>query len=101
VNFAVATPGSFDANATSAIPGAFGLLSLGLNGSISFNLTDSILTEGLYLYIGEVGDNGEAIASLSSVSDTIASEAVPEPGTMALLGAGLFAVAMARRGASR
>jgi hypothetical protein len=100
VDFDVATLGSFDANSTIVIPGAFGFVSLGTGGQIIFNLTDPVLTEGLYLYVGEVGDNGEVAGSLSTVSDTLASE-VPEPDTMALLAGGVIAISMVVRRAKR
>jgi hypothetical protein len=88
VDEAVATLGFFDANATTAIPGAFGFVSLGDGGRISFNLKQGFDPAGLYLYIGEVGDNGEVASGVSSVSDSPAS-AVPEPGTMAFVSVAL------------
>lgn len=81
----VATLGLFDGNATTAIPGADGFLSLGDAGLIDFNLVAPASTSGLFLYIGEVGDNGEVAASNITVRDTH----VPEPGTLALALLGL------------
>lgn len=78
---AVATLGSFDANNTTAIPGAFGFISMGDNGSITFNLTSAISTTGLFLYIGEVGDNGEVAAGQVIVREN----RVPEPGSIGLV----------------
>jgi len=69
VNNAVATLGSFDGNSTTAIPGAHGFISMGDGGILGFDLTSVIATAGLYLYIGEVGDNGEVAAGRISVSD--------------------------------
>lgn len=81
VDNAVATLGLFDGNATTAIPGAFGFISLGDNGQLSFNLTSGVSTTGLYLYIGEVGDNGE----IASGNITVSGERVPDPGSSLLL----------------
>jgi hypothetical protein len=89
VDNAVATLGAFDGNSTTAIPGAFGFLSMGDNGVLSFNLTSATSTSGLYLYIGEVGDNGEVAAGRTTVSTTRVPE---EPFVLSflvsLLGAG-------------
>ena len=94
VNNAVATLDSFDGNSTTAIPGAFGFVSLGVGGSLSINLTSPIATGGtLYLYIGEVGNNGEVAAS----SITVSSEPVgttPLPATLPLFATGLGALGL-------
>jgi hypothetical protein len=90
VDNAVATLGSFDANSTTAIPGAAGFLSMGDNGVLSFNLTSAVGSSPLYLYIGEVGDNGEVAAS----SITVSSSRVPEPASLLLLCTGLMGIMM-------
>jgi PEP-CTERM motif len=96
VNNAVATLGSFDANSTTG-PTAFGFVSMGDNGILTFNLTSPISTSGLFLYIGEVGDNGEVAAGAISVSDQPVTR-VPEPALLVLVGAGLVTLmAWARR----
>jgi len=93
VDNAVATLGLFDANSTTAIPGADGFISMGDGGILSFNLTAPVSTSGLFLYIGEVGDNGEVAASSIEVRET----GVPEPGSLALAALALLAAAAARR----
>jgi hypothetical protein len=97
VDNAVATLGAFDANSTTG-PGAGGFLSMGDGGQISFNLTGGGLsTAGLYLYIGEVGNNGEVAAgSITISSNPVDPSVIPLPGSLPLmlgalaLGAGLL-----------
>jgi len=81
VDDTVATLGAFDGESSTVTP--FGFLSLGDNGIIDFNLTSAASTLGLFLYIGEVGDNGEVAAGTILVRDT---NSLPEPGGLALLG---------------
>jgi hypothetical protein len=91
VDNAVATLGLFDGDSSTALPDGF--LSLGDNGIISFNLAAATSTAGLFLYIGEVGDNGEVAASNIEIS----SSRIPTPGTLALLGLGLVPLAFRTR----
>lgn len=92
INNAVATVQSFDANSTSALKvnsanptTAFGFVSLGDGGRVSFNLTNTISTGSrpLYLYIGEVGDNGEVVNGQITISDQPVQ--VPESASLAAL----------------
>ncbi len=91
VNNAVATLGLFDGNSTTVIPGAFGFVSLGDGGALAFNLTSAVSPSSLYLYIGEVGDNGEVAAGRITVSDAPATGA-PEPASFLLIGSCLILV---------
>ncbi|MCB1906021.1 MAG: hypothetical protein KDH15_01525 [Rhodocyclaceae bacterium] len=79
----VATLGIFDGNATTVIPGADGFISLGDFGQVIFNLVSPVSSAGLFLYIGEVGDNGEVAGSAIDVSDRAAT--IPEPSALALV----------------
>jgi hypothetical protein len=81
VDDSVATLGDLDGESTTAIPGADGFLSMGDGGILSFNLTLPVSPSGLFLYIGEVGDNGEVAAGNIQVRDT----PVPEPTTVSLI----------------
>ena len=86
LNNGVSTLGVFDANATTD-SSAFGFTSMGDNGELTFNLTSSVSTSGMFLYIGEVGDNGEVAAGSIRVSD-VPKPAVPEmpAGLLAMIG---------------
>ena len=67
---------------------------MGDNGIIDFNLTAATSTTGLFLYIGEVGDNGEVAAGSIIVRDTTS---LPEPGGLGLLGLAVAGLATWRR----
>jgi hypothetical protein len=93
VDNTTATLGLFDGESSTATP--FGFLSMGDNGVLSFNLTASLNTAGLFLYVGEVGDNGEALAGSFTISDRPVG--VPEPAALPLALAALGLAALARR----
>ncbi|MBU7585147.1 MAG: PEP-CTERM sorting domain-containing protein [Nostoc sp. TH1S01] len=90
VNNAVATLGKFDANSTTDPKKVFGFFSLGDNGQVEFKLKSPVSTNiPLYLYIGEVGDNGEVAAGEVIVPDP--PTPVPEPSGLAGLSlAGIY-----------
>ncbi len=85
----------FDGNSTTAIPGADGFISMGDNGRISFNLTSATSPIGLFLYIGEVGDNGEVAAGAITVDSNRVT--VPEPTTLMFFVGGLIGTTLLRR----
>lgn len=87
VDNAVATLGDFDANSTTGIL-ANGFVSMGDAGKLTFKLTNPVSTTSLFLYIGEVGDNGEVAASSITVGNT-PDPVIPElpAGLLAALGA--------------
>ncbi|WP_228014737.1 PEP-CTERM sorting domain-containing protein [Fortiea sp. LEGE XX443] len=97
INNAVATLGSFDANSTTDPSLIFGFVSLGDNGQVQFNLTSPVSTANtLYLYIGEVGDNGELATGEVTIQ-------IPEPtGLAALSFMGIyFAVSRSKKNKSK
>ncbi len=98
VDDSVATLGTFDGESTTLIPGADGFVSLGFGGGLALNLVMPIpVSSPLYLYIGEVGNNGEVADGSVTISSTPVQ--VPEPVSLALFGLGLagLGVAMRRR----
>lgn len=83
INNLVATLQTFDGNSVTNT-NAFGYASLGDGGQVGFNLTSPVSTRSpLYLYIGEVGDNGEVATAQITVSDEPIR--IPEPTSLAAL----------------
>jgi len=73
---------------------------MGDGGFLGFNLTSSVSIDSpLYLYIGEVGDNGEVAAGTISISSRQLT--VPEPASLALLALGLAGLGSCRVGHRR
>jgi hypothetical protein len=93
-----ATLGAFDGVYNNVEPrdGA-GWLSLGRDGTISFNLTSLLALGGpMFMYIGEVGNNGETLRGQVEISDI--PSAVPVPAAIWLFGSALVGfIGMARR----
>ena len=56
---------------------------MGDGGKSAFDLTSLVPTSSLFMYIGEVGDNGEVAAGTITVSD-VPTGRVPEPLTLVL-----------------
>ena len=92
VDDAVATLGVFDGFSSTATPDGF--ISLGVNGSIGFNLASALsVMTSIYLYIGEVGNNGElAAGGIELFEDPISD--VPLPAALPMLLMGLAALRM-------
>ena len=84
VDEAFATLGVFDAEFFQA-----GSISLGDGGSLTANFAPDVMVGmSLYLFIGEVGDNGESINGLIEVTDE--PPAVPLPASALLLGSAIL-----------
>ncbi|GAB4173419.1 MAG: hypothetical protein Fur006_02720 [Coleofasciculaceae cyanobacterium] len=75
INNSVATLEKFDGDPSTS-ENTSGGVSLGDGGKVGFNLKQPVSTSGkpLYLYIGEVGDNGEVASGQISVSNKTISE---------------------------
>jgi len=83
----IATLGVFDGAFPSA-PGS-GFLSMGRGGNIIFNLTMLVsLVDSMYLYVGEVGNNGETLRGLADISDL--PRVIPVPAAIWLFGSALI-----------
>ena len=95
-NDSIATLGDFDATFDSGTGAHSGFLSFGRSGSITFDLTSLVLLDSpIYLYVGEVGNNGEALRGTVEISDI---PAVPVPASIWLFGTALIGfVGISRR----
>jgi hypothetical protein len=94
VDDAEATLGAFDGESTTGGT-IFRFLSMGDGGRISLNLSSAVSTTGLYLYIGEAGDNGEVASSNITVSPDRVPD-VPEPTTVLVSAIVLGSLALRR-----
>lgn len=95
VDLATAALNSIDGNSVANVNLAFGFLSLGWGGTLTANFDPEVpVGASLFLITGEVGNNGEGLSALVSVSDA----PVPEPASLVLLGTGLAALAVRLRG---
>jgi hypothetical protein len=94
IDLATATLNAFDGISVADVNSADGFLSLGEGGILSANFLSNVtIGSSLFVMTGEVGDNGEGLSAIVSVSDT----QVPEPSTLILLGSGLGALGLAAR----
>jgi hypothetical protein len=84
----IATLDDFDAAFDGTTGVNSGFLSMGRGGKISFDLTLLVsLSSDLFLYIGEAGNNGEALEGSVVISDL---PAVPVPAAVWLFGTALI-----------
>ena len=80
-----ATLGSIDAWSTLDPNVATGFMSMGEGGMLQFDFTSTLSTAGLFLYIGEVGENGE-LATLEFTVNPTSPSTIPEPTAAAIWG---------------
>lgn len=93
VDLATATLNTLDGVSIADVNQAFGFLTLGDGGVLTAIFSPPVGFNGsLYLMAGEVGDNGEGLDALVTVSDTLQ---VPEPGTLSIVGLGLLLIGFA------
>ena len=93
----LATLADFDATFNTPSPGDWtGFLSMGRLGTLALDLTSAVLlNQPLYLYVGEVGNNGETLRGLVEISDV---PTIPVPAAFWLFGTALVGfIGMSRR----
>jgi hypothetical protein len=85
----IATLGDFDATFNGATGANNGFLSMGRGGVLALDLTSLLALEpdDVFLYVGEVGNNGETLRGLVEISDL---PAVPDPAAVWLFGSALI-----------
>lgn len=93
VDLATATLNSLDGVSIADVNSANGFLTLGDGGVLTAIFSPAVGFNGsLYLIAGEVGNNGEGLGALVTVSD---SRQVPEPGSLSIVGFGLLLIGFA------
>lgn len=93
VDLATATLNTVDGISIADVNQAFGFLTLGDGGVLTAIFSPPVGFSGsLFLMAGEVGDNGEGLDALVTVSDTLQ---VPEPGSLSIVGLGLLLIGFA------
>lgn len=93
VDLATATLNTLDGVPIADVNQADGFLTLGDGGILTAIFAPPVAFSGsLFLMTGEVGDNGESLDALVTVSDTLQ---VPEPGSLSMVGLGLLLIGFA------
>lgn len=93
VDLGTATLNAVDGISIADVNQANGFLTLGDGGILTAIFAPPVGFSGsLFLMTGEVGDNGEGLDALVTVSDTLQ---VPEPGSLSIVGLGLLLIGVA------
>jgi hypothetical protein len=93
VDLATATLNAVDGVSIADVNQANGFLTLGDGGVLTAIFAPPVGFSGsIFLMAGEVGDNGEGLDAVVTVSDTLQ---VPEPGSLSIVGFGLLLIGFA------